>query len=197
MQLLLYIMANIDMTLLSECIKGNSSAQYRLYELSYSTMKSTCLRYLHNNQDISDAINRSFLKVINSLESFDQLRSYDAWLRRIVINTVLDQLRKENRRIKTRDLDEITQLKGHNNNLSVSNSAELAFEAQDLHDMLKSLPEKTRAVFNLFAIDGYSHKEISSTLDMSEGNSKWHVHKAREILRKMILSKNAINRIKK
>ncbi len=149
-------------------------------------MKSTCNRYVYQQADQSDVMNQGFLKILNGLHHFDPERPFEPWARRIMINTALDYCRKLKRSQATRDLDEMMDVNANHLSWSVENTAELDFDAEELLDMIKSLEGTTAQVFNLYAIDGYTHEEVSKALGMSTSNSKWHLAKARRILKEMI-----------
>ena len=131
-------------------------------------------------------MNRGYLKIIQGLDKFDRERSFEAWIRRIVVNTALDHLRKKKRRNHHEISQPVETLNGMNVKEADWNLADRDFDAQELLDMINTLPTKTAQVFNLFAIDGFSHQEISNQLDMSEGTSKWHVSKARQRLQELL-----------
>lgn len=156
-------------------------------------MKGVALRYVFDRSNCDDVINVGFLKIVNGLDKYDNTKEFMPWAKTVMIRVALDYVRKtmrSNQRV-TDYSDDLSQLNG----ISASyNTADLRFDADELLDMLHQLPDRTRVVFSLFAIDGYSHKEISQRLEMSEGTSKWHVSKARESLQETINQRNCKNR---
>lgn len=162
------------------CLANDRSAQEKLYKRYYGKMMGTCLRYLKNEDDALDVLNTGFLKVFQNLSSYSGKGSFDGWVYLIIRNAIIDQLRK---RLKYREesLEE-----NHNNMYQVQSGVLEQLYAEDLLKLLQKLPETTRLVFNLFAIDGFKHEEISTMLKISQGTSKWHVSEARRILKESL-----------
>ena len=183
----------VDSSIISNCIDRDERAIYTLYQHTYSMMKGVALRYVFDRSNCDDVINVGFLKIVNGLDKYDNTKEFMPWAKTVMIRVALDYVRKtmrSNQRV-TDYSDDLSQLNG----ISASyNTADLRFDADELLDMLHQLPDRTRVVFSLFAIDGYSHKEISQRLEMSEGTSKWHVSKARESLQETINQRNCKNR---
>ncbi len=182
----------VDKQLLNRCLKADRRAQLELYKACYSLMKSTCSRYVFQQADLSDVMNQGFLKILNGLEHFDTSRTFEPWARRIMINTALDYCRKLKRKQMTKDLDEMMEFNVDAERWSEVNLAELQFDVEELLDMVRQLKGTTAQVFNLYAIDGYTHEEVSVALRMSTSNSKWHLAKARRLLQEMIEKKTKI-----
>lgn len=180
---------NISSDLLHGCARGERRAQEKLYRNTYGVYMGIALRYVVNEEDGAALINQAFLKILNSLEKFLQdhpAEKFEFWSRRIMINTVIDDYRK-NRKHKDHTL---AMDFAENDHISPSpdwNEAESQLGVEDLQRMLGKLPELRRKVFNLYAIDGYPHKEIAQMLGIKEGNSKWHLSTARKELRVMVL----------
>lgn len=153
---------------------------------------SVCVRYKTNREDAEEMLNIGFLKILNSIEKYQPNVPFEAWIRRIMINTMIDEYRKTKKDKEHIDYADL-QDRGFENKHAELNSADLDFEATDLKNMLESLPDMSKKVFNLYAIDGYTHKEIADMLNMSIGTSKWHVSFARAELKKMIEKKAVYN----
>ncbi len=181
-------MSGIDATLILQCLKRDERALNHLYRHCFSMMKGTCMRYVFDRNNVNEVINSGFLKIVNGLDKYDQDQPFMPWASTVMLRVALDYVRKTMRSTdRTTDLHEdMSLLSG----LPVSyNCADLQLEAEDLLGMLELLPKQTKVVFNLFAIDGYSHKEITQQLDISVGTSKWHVSKARAFLKEKINDK--------
>ena len=145
---------------------------------------SVCMRYKVDYDESKSSVNAGFLKILNNLDRYDPKVPFEAWIKRIMINHVIDEFRKNR---KVQELIEYTDfIEKQVPNLVDYNEADKAFDATDLEAMIKSLPPVTQKVFNLFAIDGYSHLEISKMLGISDGTSKWHVSSARKKLQEII-----------
>jgi RNA polymerase sigma-70 factor (ECF subfamily) len=122
--------------------------------------------------------------VLTNIESYNPSVPFTAWIRRIAINTAIDDFRKNSKHNLIEYSDEIST----NENYTI-NDYDLEIRAEELNNMILKLPKATKLVFNLFAIDGYSHKEIAEQLEISTNTSKWHVKEARKKLKEQILKK--------
>lgn len=133
-----------------------------------------------------DFLNQAFLKIITHLEKFREGESFRAWTSSIAIRTCIDEIRKSKRyhqHVDTRDSEKLVMLEKNN---SGQNTASEKMHAEDLLKLIRELPDVTREVFNLNALDGFSHREVAEILDISETASRWHVHHARQILKEKI-----------
>jgi len=175
----------IDLELINACVKKNRKAQFTLYQKCYALLLSVCLRYEHNKSDADHVLNKAFLKILNNLDSFNLNIPFEPWIRRIMINTIIDEYRRSKKNAHVITIEEISSLSNVDDVVDI-NEATKRFDERDLLRMLENLPTVSKQVFNLFAIDGYAHKEIAEMLNMSEGTSKWHVSFARKKLREMI-----------
>lgn len=176
---------NIDLELINACLKKNRKAEFTLYQKCYALLLSVCLRYEHNKSDADHVLNKAFLKILNKLHTYNLNVPFEAWIRRIMINTIIDEYRRAKKNAHVITIEEITSL-GHLDAVVDMNDATKKFNERDLLRMLENLPTVSKQVFNLFAIDGYPHKEIAEMLNISEGTSKWHVSFARKKMREMI-----------
>ncbi|MGB0403072.1 MAG: RNA polymerase sigma factor [Salibacteraceae bacterium] len=175
----------VNKDILKRCINSERKAQFLLYKSCYSTLLSVCLRYEKNREDADFLLNKGFMKILTKIDSYKNDRPFEAWIRRIMINTIIDEYRrtnKENSILQFRDI----QGDGLDNRWVDYNAADLEFEAEELLNMVQQLPPESRKVFNLYTIEGYAHKEIAEMLGISDGTSKWHVSFARKKLREMI-----------
>ena len=130
-------------------------------------------------------MNQGFMKIFKGLKKYPREIPFEAWIRKIMINTIIDEYRKTK---KYTEMIELTDkpLEVEPGNSISTNEAEQYFDAEQLLVMINDLPPLSNKVFNLFAIDGYSHKEISDLLGIREGTSKWHVSNARKLLKEMM-----------
>lgn len=181
-------MSGINASLIKQCKVGDERALYQLYRHCYPMMKGICWRYIFDKDSVSGVVNASFLKIVKGLDSYDAQKPFMPWATTIVIRVALDHVRKVMRSTErqTDYVEDIATINGHS---SIANLADQQFDAEELYMLLKCLPDRTRVVFNLFAIDGFSHQEISEKLNISTGTSKWHVSKAREQLQRELLNK--------
>lgn len=144
------------------------------------------MRYRRSEEDAVAMVNEGFLKIINNLPRYSAETPFEAWIRRIMINTLIDDFRK-NRKVNELIENQDFTNHQHHEGLVDFNTADLAFDAGQLEGMIRALPPMSQKVFNLFAIDGYGHLEISELLGISEGTSKWHLSFARQRLREMLV----------
>lgn len=170
-----------DNRLIKACKANERWGQETLYKLFYKEMLKVCCRYLKSDDLAKDALNAGFLKVFQNINEFDYKKGdFEAWVRVIIIRTCIDLGRKEAKFIDT-TLNE--------------DEAEAAFimpevlekmYAEDLLKAVRRLPAATQLVFNLFVIEGYSHKEVGAQLHMGESTSRWHLTQAKKLLRAML-----------
>jgi RNA polymerase sigma factor (sigma-70 family) len=174
----------ISETLLRDCRKEKRRAQEELYRLCYSCMLSVCFRYERNKEDAEFLLNKAFFKVLTKLDTYQSDKvPFEAWIRRITINTVIDEYRKN----KKNQLDYVEQPMDFAPVTVMNyNEADQQFEAEELQLMIEKLPPVSKQVFNLYAIDGFNHREIGEKLNMSEGTSKWHLSSARKKLQALL-----------
>jgi RNA polymerase sigma factor (sigma-70 family) len=175
----------IDALLLQQCRKGDRKGQYQLFRRCFPVLMSVCLRYKKDEGDAKAALNEGFLKILQNLDKYSSSTPFEAWIRRIMINTLIDDFRKNR---KVRELMEYRDFSdnGSHQDPVDFNEADKMFDAEQLTALIRELPPMSQKVFNLFAIDGYSHKEVSDMLQISEGTSKWHLSFARKRLKEMI-----------
>ncbi len=161
--------------IINGCLEGNSKAQEQLYQRFAGKMFAVCLQYSGDYEQAKDVLQEGFIRVFSNLHQFHKIGSFEGWIRRIMINTALE---------KYRDKYYLNRVENQEEDLEVGVNDEV-FEdlsAQDLLRMIRELSPKYRMVFNLYAIEGYSHKEISALLNISEGTSKSNLSRARAIL---------------
>ena len=175
----------ISNEILEGCIANKRKSQFLLYKQCYSILLSICLRYENNKEDAEFLLNQGFMKIVTKLSTFKGDRPFEAWIRRIMINTIIDDYRKNSKEKSIIQFKDI-QNDGTENTWVEYNAADLEFEAEELLGFIDKLPTESKKVFVLFAIDGYSHKEIAEMLGISDGTSKWHVSFARKKLRELI-----------
>jgi RNA polymerase sigma factor (sigma-70 family) len=166
------------------CKQNDRKAQEALYKAYYKAMVTICLRYTKNEEDAVEVLNNGFLKVFKNIQRYDpDQASLYTWIRTIVVNSCLDFIRKKNR---------IEQRYEFNEGIEVHVPAEAISRMKigELLGLVRSLPPATAAVFNLYVIEGYNHKEIGSLLGISDGTSKWHLSEARKQLQLKIKLQN-------
>lgn len=177
--------------LINKCKRGDRRAQNRLYEQCYDVLISICHRYENNEEDARHLLNIGFLKIITNLDKMPVDAHFEPWIKRIMINTNIDEYRKNKRRLDNLNYEEDQLETVGTENFEINNSSQ-KHSAEELEKMIQSLPDNMQKVFNLFAIDGYSHKEIGEMLNIPIGTSKALVSKARTRL-KFLMENSGIN----
>ncbi len=167
-------------TLINDCLKGNPVAQRKLFELFAPKMLGVCMRYMKSQDEAEDVLQDGFIKVFNKLEAFEKNGSLEGWVRRIMVNTALDQLRKNVKFANSYDISE-QEYRLENTDYTFENLV-----ADDLMKLVNEMPEGYKMVFNMFAIEGYGHKEIGELLNISENTSKSQYSRARAYLREQL-----------
>ncbi len=165
--------------LVKNCLKGEKSSQRQLYDLYARKMMGVCLRYANDVEDAEDFLQEGFIKVFEKLFTYEFKGSLEGWVRRIIINTILDKIRKQGKANYTENIDLAESLEEGNSVFQQLNTKELL-------KIIRELPIGYRTVFNLYAIEGYQHNEIAKMLSISESTSKSQFTKAKEQLQKKI-----------
>ena len=149
-------------------------------------MMGVCLRYTNDYEQAQDVLQDGFIKIFSKLPKFESKGSLEGWVRRIMVNTALDAYRKAKKHQKDVDVDSVSFLLDSNDYTIES------INADDLLKVIRTIPEGYRVVFNLFAIEGYSHKEIADRLGVTESTSKSQYSRAKKMLRKILIEKNFV-----
>lgn len=165
--------------LIKDCVAGKRKAQQQLFNLYSDDMFGVCLYYSKDYTEAEDTLHEGFMKVFQKIDQFKFKGSLAGWIRRVMINTALEKFRKHNQLYALGDDYESNEDIQQENVIS-------DLSAQELIKLIRDLTPKYRMVFNLYAIEGYSHKEIGEMLGISEGTSKSNLARARYILQKKV-----------
>jgi RNA polymerase sigma factor (sigma-70 family) len=171
----------IDESILEGCIAGKRDAQYQLYRKFASSMLAVCFRYAKNRDEAEDFLQEGFLKVFQNIRSFRSEGSFEGWMKRIMINHALNEIKKNRKMPFHEDIDMINETEIIDQH-EISGTKDYV-PADVLLEMIRSLPEGYRIVFTLYVLEEFSHKEISEALNISENTSKTQLLKARRTLR--------------
>ncbi|SHH61661.1 RNA polymerase sigma-70 factor, ECF subfamily [Chryseolinea serpens] len=169
--------------LIKGCLRRDRNAQKLLYDTYSSKMYGLCYRYVKDVMEAEDILVTAFMKVFDKIAQFKSEGSFEGWIRRIVVNEALTYLRRHRSMYLETELEQADREPDYN---SLSDH----LEAEDLLKMIQELPTGYRIVFNLYAIDGYSHKEIAEQLGISENTSKSQLSRARTYLQKVLQDKD-------
>lgn len=167
-----------DSDLIAGCLEGNRRMQKQLYDQFSPKMYAVCLRYMGNADDAQDILQEGFVKIFKNLDRFRGEGSFEGWVRRIFVNTAIEQIRKKKLNLTISEKDELIESK--------NTSAVESINEKDLLKIVRELSPGYRSVFNLYIVEGYSHKEIGELLGISEGTSKSQLARARMILQEKI-----------
>jgi RNA polymerase sigma factor (sigma-70 family) len=175
-----------ERSLIKGCLKGDQQAQLRLYNKYVQAMYNLVIRMHPHPMDAEDILQESFVKVFKNLPSFSGEATLGAWIKKIVINTCLNFLRKK-KRLSFIQMEAITDYSEE------TEKKEASVDMATIHHAVKQLPEGCRVVFSLHLLEGYQHKEIAKILDITESTSKSQYHRAKRLLRKQL--KKSVSKI--
>ncbi len=164
--------------LIDGCIRNDRNAQEKIYKLFYPKMMSLVRRYIDREMQAEEVLNNGFLRAFQKVEQYTFKGSFEGWLRKIVFHAVSDYVKQNvqyNDKVVLIEKDQFVQ-KDHADRLYYD----------QLLQLVEALPASTRAVFNMYVMEGYSHKEIGKILSISEGTSKWHLSEGRRVLKERI-----------
>lgn len=167
-----------EQELVAGCVQNDRWHQEVLYRRFFPAMLRMCQRYAHSDTEAMEIINSGFLRVFQKLHLYHFNGSLEGWIRRVIFHSISDYYRQSDRKIHFLDLED--------RDTPAQEGALAALYCEDLLQLVERLPDATQEVFWLFAVEGFSHKEIASRLSISEGTSKWHLSNARQKLKALI-----------
>ncbi|WP_010134435.1 RNA polymerase sigma factor [Ochrovirga pacifica] len=170
--------------LIKKCQKNNAKAQATLYKLYAGKLFAVCCKYSKNNTEAEDNLHDGFITIFNKIHQFQHQGSFEGWMKRIMIHTALEKYRK----------DKVFPLVNEEIETSIPETIdEGELNLSQLLESIQKLPSRYRLVFNLYVLDGYSHKEIAKLLSISEGTSKSNLSRAKAILKKELSNMTPTN----
>ncbi|MFH2142394.1 MAG: RNA polymerase sigma factor [Bacteroidota bacterium] len=177
---------NINESVLVErCIAFDRQYQEVFYRKFADKMFNVCLTYTDNSDDAADILQEGFIKIFRKLHQFNFYGSLEGWVRKIIVNTALEKYRKKSREQEKIMIDEDFNNDNYEDNLSV-------FGVQEIIELVNHLPSRAQVVLKLYAIEGYSHREIADNLNITEGTSKSQLNRARKLLKEAFLKRNGV-----
>lgn len=168
------------------CLNNDAAAQRELYYRYSPKMLAVCYRFSHNKEDAEDMLQDGFIKVFSQIHSFQQKGSFEGWIRKIVVHTCINHLKKNKKFNQSVDLIHANTLQIRNENIHS------LVQAKQVVECIRLLPVGYRTVLNLYAIEGYSHKEIAELLDIGESTSRSQYTRARQMLEDILIKKNIL-----
>ncbi len=171
--------------LIDGCKANDRKCQEELYRLFFDKMLSMCRRYTQDEDQQISIINDGFLKVFKKIDQYKFEGSFEGWVRRLVFTSLSDYFRKENKYLKFMIFEK--------EDTPIAALPEESLYFQDIIELVNLLPNKTKQVFHMYAIEGYTHKDIGVEMQISEGTSKWHLFEARKKLQQLLSERKIYN----
>ncbi len=175
--------------LIEGCLNNDRRSQEELFKLYYGKMLGVCMRYSNDRDSAEEVLQEGFIKIFEKLERFDYKGSFEGWIRRIMANTAIDHIRKSKKDPILSDNDEDFKLGSENPVVAKEELEFVGIKAEIALDAVRNLSPAYRAVFNLYVMEEYTHKEIAEILNISEGTSKSNLSKAKLNLQKILKEK--------
>ncbi len=169
------------------CQKGQRSFQKLLYDKYSPLLMGICMRYAHTTDEAEDILQEGFVKILKQINKFEQKGSFEGWMKRIVINTAITNYRKNLKRYNHSELDD------YNSQFHSTSMYDSDFTHEELLNIIKKLPDGYRVIFNLYAIEGYKHKEIAELLNIDVATSKSQYSRAKRSIRQKMEKISKIN----
>jgi len=170
-----------DRQLIEGCIRGEPTAQKKIYELHAPAMMSVCQRYVKCRETARDLLHDGFVKLFTKVHTYSGTGSFNGWMRRIFVTTVLEYLRRNDVLKNSVDIESCEE-----QTVELDISIYEHISANELFESIANLPDIYRTVFNMHAIEGYTHIEIAEELEISDATSRTRYARAREMLQKIL-----------
>jgi RNA polymerase sigma-70 factor, ECF subfamily len=166
--------------IINGCKKSNAESQRQLYKYCYEAMMRVCLRYHHNEQDAANCYNEAMHNILTKINMYKNEGEFMGWVRRIMVNTCINTIRRDKKFAYKEVNDNDTQA------FNVQPAVYSNLNTQQILSMVQTLPRQTALIFNLYIMEGYTHEQIGTKLNISNNTSKWHLNNARTILKEKI-----------
>ena len=176
----------MDNRLIESCQKGDRRALEQLYTQYAPKMKAICIRYVHSMYEAEDVFQEAFIKVLRDIRNFNHQGSFDGWIRKIVVRSAIDHYKKNKGYMQSISYEDMEEPEDCTGDLASQLSV------QELLEIIQKLPLGYRLVFNLYAIEGYSHVEIAEMLSISESTSRSQLCKARHLIQQELKQQHAL-----
>lgn len=172
--------------ILKGCLRNDPTAQRELYNQYSPKMLAVCYRYAHNREDAEDMLQEGFIKVFLQLRTFENRGSFEGWIRKIIVHTCINILKKNKKFNESVDLIHASAIQIR------EDSVPAVVQVKQIVECIRTLPIGYRTVLNLFAIEGYSHREIAQLLDIEESTSRSQFTRAKSMLEDLLIKKNIL-----
>ncbi len=170
------------------CLKNDPIAQRELYNKYSAKMLSVCYRFAHNREDAEDMLQEGFIKVFSQIHTFQNKGAFEGWIRRIMVHTCINHLKKNRKFNESVDIIHATGVQVR------EESVPSIVQAKQVVECIRLLPMGYRTVLNLYAIEGYSHKEIAEMLDIEESTSRSQYTRAKQMLEDILIRKRIVQK---
>lgn len=175
--------------IINGCLENKRRSQEELFKLYYGKMISVCMRYTLDRDTAEEVLQEGFIKIFEKLEAFDYKGSFEGWIRRIMCNTAIDNIRKNKRKPKLTDNENDFKIGSENPIIEAEELEFIEMKAEIALEAINKLSPAYKTVFNLYVMEEYTHKEISHILGISEGTSKSNLSKAKMNLKQILKEK--------
>jgi RNA polymerase sigma factor (sigma-70 family) len=179
-----------DEAVFQGCLKNDAVAQRELYQRYSPKMLSVCYRFAHNREDAEDMLQEGFIKVFSQIHTFQNKGAFEGWVRRIMVHTCINNLKKNKKFNESVDIIQATGVQIR------EESVPSIVQAKQVVECIRLLPIGYRTVLNLYAIEGYSHKEIAGMLDIEESTSRSQYTRAKQMLEEILIRKKILQKPK-
>src|SRR5438045_814462 len=174
--------------ILKGCLQKEPAAQRELYNRYTPKMLSVCYRFAHHREDAEDMLQEGFIKVFSQIHTFQNKGAFEGWIRRIIVHTCINHLKKNKKFNESVDIIHATSIQVR------EESVPSIVQAKQIVECIRLLPMGYRTVLNLYAIEGYTHKEIAEMLDIEESTSRSQYTRAKQMLEEILIKKKIIQR---
>lgn len=176
--------------ILQGCLQNSATAQKELYQRYSAKMLSVCYRFAHNREDAEDMLQEGFIKVFSQIHTFQNKGAFEGWIRRIIVHTCINHLKKNRKFNENVDIIHASSIQVR------EESVPSIVQAKQVVECIRLLPIGYRTVLNLYAVEGYSHKEIAVMLDIEESTSRSQYTRAKQMLEEILIKKKIIQKPK-
>src|SRR4029077_8416933 len=176
--------------ILKGCLQNDPAAQRELYEKYSAKMLVVCYRYAHNREDAEDMLQEGFIKIFSQMHTFENRGAFEGWIRRIIVHTCINILKKNKKFNESVDLIHATGIQIR------EESVPAIIQAKQVVECIRLLPIGYRTVLNLYAVEGYSHREIAAMLDIEESTSRSQYTRAKAMLEDILIRKKILQKPK-
>ncbi len=176
--------------ILQGCLNNNAAAQKKLYETYSAKMLAVCYRYAHKREDAEDMLQEGFIKVFSQMQTFENRGAFEGWIRKIMVHTCINVLKRNKKFNESVDIIQANALRAKEDNIPS------ILQAKQVVECIRLLPMGYRTVLNLYAIEGYSHREIAGMLDIEESTSRSQYTRAKVMLEDILIKKKILQKPK-